>query len=200
MTKQEFLNELEKSLAGLPRQDVEERLSFYGEMIDDRMEEGLSEEQAVMEIGSVREIASQIIGDIPLTKMAKERIKGTRRLGVWETVLLILGSPIWLSLGIAVFAVILSVYVSLWSVIISLWSVFVSLCACAIGTAAAGIFSVCIGRGLMGMAMVGAGIFCAGLAIFWFFGSRAVTKGVILFTKKIALGIKRCFIKKEGEV
>ena len=200
MTKREFLNELEGRLSGLPRQDVDESLNFYGEMIDDRMEDGLSEEQAVSEIGSVREIAAQIIADIPLIKMAKERIRPKRRLGVWETVLLVLGSPIWLSLGIAVVAVILSVYVSLWSVIVSFWSVFVSLCACAVGTAGAGIFSVFVGRGLTGAVMIGAGIFCAGLAIFAFFGCRAVTKGIILLTQRMALCIKKCFVKKEGEV
>ena len=47
MNKTEFLNELKDGLSGLPREDVEERLSFYGEMIDDRVEEGMTEEEAV---------------------------------------------------------------------------------------------------------------------------------------------------------
>ena len=47
MNKQEFLSQLRKGLAGLPQNDIEERLAFYGEMIDDRIEEGLSEEEAV---------------------------------------------------------------------------------------------------------------------------------------------------------
>ena len=200
MTKQEFLCELEGRLSGLPRQEVQERLGFYSEMIDDRMEEGSSEEEAVLEIGSVHEIASQIIADIPLAKMAKERLKATRRPRAWETVLLILGSPIWFSLGLAVFAVIFSLYVSLWSVIVSLWAVFISLCACAVGTAAAGIFFVCRGSGLDGVALIGAGFFCAGAAIFWFFGCRAATKGIILLTQKTVSGIKKCFVKKEGTV
>ena len=38
MNKSEFLEELRKGLAGLPKDDVEERLTFYGEMIDDRIE------------------------------------------------------------------------------------------------------------------------------------------------------------------
>ena len=45
MNKQEFLAELRRGLSGLPRDDIEERLSFYGEMLDDRIEEGLSEEE-----------------------------------------------------------------------------------------------------------------------------------------------------------
>ena len=47
MGKQEFLAQLRKGLQGLPQEDIEERLTFYSEMIDDRMEEGLSEEEAV---------------------------------------------------------------------------------------------------------------------------------------------------------
>ena len=198
MTKREFLNVLEKKLSGLPQKDVTERLAFYGEMIDDRMEEGLSEEQAVMEIGSAEEIAAEIIADTPFAKIAKERLGRRRRLGVWEIVLLALGFPIWFSLGIALLSVIFSVYVCLWSVIVSFWAVFVSFCASAIGMTAAGIFSLCIGRGLVAVVMTGAGIFLAGLAIFTFFGCKTVTKGVIWLTKKMALGIKRCFVKKEA--
>ena len=198
MTKREFLNELEKKLSGLPQKDVTERLAFYGEMIDDRMEEGLSEEQAVRGIGSAEEIATEIMADMPLTKIAKERFKKRRRLGIWEIVLLALGFPIWFSLGIALLSVIFSVYVCLWSVIVSFWAVFVSFCASAIGMTAAGIFSLCIGRGLVGVTLIGAGIFLAGLAVFLFFGCKAVTKGIIWITKKMALGIKRCFVKKEA--
>ena len=198
MCKKEFLDTLRDRLKGIPAVEADERLAFYGEMIDDRMEEGLSEEQAVMEIGSAEEIAAEIMADMPLTKIAKERFKKRRRLGIWEIVLLALGFPIWFSLGIALLSVIFSVYVCLWSVIVSFWAVFVSFCASAIGMTAAGIFSLCIGRGLVAVVVTGAGIFCAGLAIFTFFGCKAVTKGVIWLTKKMALGIKRCFVKKEA--
>ena len=35
-TKREFLKDLRKRLSGLPRRDADERVSFYGELIDDR--------------------------------------------------------------------------------------------------------------------------------------------------------------------
>ena len=134
MNKQEFLKELRGRLAGLPEEDIDERLTFYGEMIEDRMEEGLSEAEAVSAIGSVDEIVTQTIADIPLAKIAKERIKPKRRLKAWEIVLLTVGSPIWFSLGIAAVSVVFALYVSLWAVIISLWAVFGSLTLCAAGT------------------------------------------------------------------
>ena len=44
MHKQEFLDGLRARLRGLPEADIAERLAFYSEMIDDRTEDGLSEE------------------------------------------------------------------------------------------------------------------------------------------------------------
>ena len=197
MSKQEFLEQLRKGLSCLPKTDIDERLTFYSEMTDDRIEEGLSEDQAVEAVGTTDEIVAQIIADTPLSKIAKERIKPKRRLKVWEFVLLAVGSPIWVSLGIAAIAVILSVYVSLWSVIISLWSVFVSLVACAIGGVISCIFFAISGKSYSGFAMLSAGIVCAGLSIFMFYGCKMATKGIIILTKKIAVWIKNCFIKKE---
>ena len=197
MGKQEFLVQLRKGLSGLPQEDIEERLTFYSEMIDDRMEEGFTEEEAVVAVGSAQEIIAQVVAEIPFAKIAKERIKSKRRLRVGEIVLLALGSPIWLSLGIAVFAVILSLYISLWAVIISLWAVFASFAACSIsGVLACVVFTVG-SNAASGLAMFAAGIVCAGLSIFMFYGCKAVTDGTLILTKKIAIWTKNCFIKKE---
>lgn len=197
MNKQEFLSQLRKGLYGLPQADIQERLTFYDEMIADRMEEGLPEDEAVAAIGSVDEIITQTLADIPLAKIAKEKIKSKRRLKAWEIILLVLGSPIWLSLGIAAVAVILSVYVVLWSVIIALWSVFASLVGCSVGGIASSVILAINGNGLTGIAVIGAGFVCAGLSIFMFYGCKAVTKGIIILTKKLAMLIKLCFIEKE---
>ena len=197
MKKQEFLSALAKRLSGLPKQETEERLYFYSEMIDDRIEEGRSEEEAVSEIGSVEEVAEQIIAETPLLKIVKENVKPKRRWAAWEILLLALGSPIWLSLAIAAFAVILSLYVVLWSVAVSLWGVFVSFAACAVGCTAGGVLLAVGGYVPSGMIVLAAGTVCAGLAIFTFFGCKAATKGLLILTKKITVRIKNCFIKKE---
>ena len=197
MNKQEFLVQLRKGLSGLPQEDIEERLTFYSEMIDDRMEEGISEEKAISAVGTVDEIVTQVVAETPLAKIAKKRIKSKRRLRAGEIVLLVLGSPIWLSLLIAAFAIILSIYASLWSVVISLWAVFGSLIGCAFGGVVAGVVFACSGNALSGIAMLAAGIVCAGLSIFMFYGCKVATKGCLILTKKIAVWIKNCFITKE---
>jgi len=198
VTKQEFIDELRKKISGLPEKDIEERINFYSEMIDDRVEEGLSEEDAVSEIGSVDKIAEQIIADTPLTKIAKERVKPKREFAVWEIVLLILGAPIWLSLAVAALSVILSLYIVLLSVIVSVWAVFASLVGCVIGGALSGGVLIFNGHILVGITVISLALVCAGLAIFLFFGCTAATKGIVLLTKKIALGIKKCFVKRRN--
>lgn len=197
MRKQEFLAQLRKGLSGLPQDEIEERLTFYSEMIEDQMEEGFSEEEAILSVGSVDGIVAQVVAETPLAKIAKERMKSKRRLNAGEIVLLALGSPIWISLGIAAFAVILSLYISLWAVIISLWAVFASLAVCSIsGVLACVIFTVG-GNGASGIAMLAVGFVCAGLSIFMFYGCKAVTEGILMLTKKMAKWIKNCLIKKE---
>ena len=197
MTKQEFLASLREGLRGLPPADVEERIAFYDEMIDDRMEEGLTEEEALEELGSVESVIAQIAAETPLVKLVKEKVKQRRGLKAWEIVLLVLGSPVWLPLGIAAFAVCLSLYVVLWAVLVCFWAVDLALAVSALGGIAAAVFFAIKGNLAGAGVMLGAAILCAGLAILVFFGCRALTKGLLWLTKKMLLGIKSLFIGKE---
>ena len=131
MTKIDFINELNQKLIGLPQKELEDRIGFYSEMIDDMTDDGLTEDEAVASIGSVDEVAEQIISEIPLSKIAKERIKPKKKLSALSITLIAVGSPIWLSLLVAAFAVIISLYASMWAVVISLWAAFASFAACA---------------------------------------------------------------------
>lgn len=199
MTKLQFLLSLHNKLSGLPQNEIEERLNFYSEMIEDRIEDGLSEEEAVSEIGTVDEIAEQIVSDIPLTKIAKEKIKPKRRIKAWEIILLILGAPLWLSILIAIFAVVFSLYLSLWAVIVSLWASFVAVIGSALGGIMSGIVLGIYKNALTGVALISAGLVCIGLSILFFYGCKVATKGILLLTKKIILAFKKSFIKKGEE-
>jgi len=199
MTKQAFIDKLTVELAALPQDviDVEERIGFYGEMIDDRIEAGLSEEAAVAACGNIEDIISQIISEIPLGKLVKEKIKPKRSVAWWEILLIILGSPLWITLLAALFAIVIAVYAVIWSCIVSIWAVDVALAGGAIGGIVAGILFICYGSLAGGLATLGLALFCAGAAIAFFFVCRIATVGTAKLTKKIAIGIKRLFIKKE---
>ena len=56
MNKTEFLVRLQQGLTGLPQEDIDERLNFYNEMISDRMEDGLGEEEAVACVGDRNDV------------------------------------------------------------------------------------------------------------------------------------------------
>lgn len=197
MNKREFLERLRNGLSGLPQDDIEERIEFYSEMIDDQTEDGLTEEEAVAGIGSVDEIIAQAVEQTSFTKIAKERIKFNRKPNAWEIVLLALGSPIWLSLIIAAAAVIFSVYVVLWAVIVSLWAVFASLAASVAGCVVECVILIVRGNVGLGVMAIGSGLICAGLAIFMLCGCKAATKGILAFTGKISLWLKNRFIRRE---
>lgn len=189
MNKQDFLTELRAKLSGLPTDDVEERLGFYGEMIDDRTEEGVTEEQTVEEMGTVDQIASQIISEVPLTKIVREKIKPKRRLKAWEIALIVAGSPVWLALMIATLAVIFSLFAAMWAVIAALWASLVALGVCSVGGVVYGVVLIAGGGVTTGFEAIGVALICAGLTVFAFFGCLKATKGA-LQTRKVVDGIK----------
>lgn len=197
MTKLEFLLSLNEKLSGFPKKDVQERLSFYSEMIEDRMEEGISEEEAVGAVGDIDDIAAQIAAELSCEASIPAPSAPKRRLNVWEILLIILGFPLWFSLLAAAFAAALSLYITVWSLIISLWAVFAALILCAVLGTAAGIVFIVTEQALSGIALMGAGMICAGLGIFLFFGCSAATKGICICTKTFALRLKKRFTKKE---
>ena len=96
MNKEEFLNALRSNLKGLPSDEIEERISFYDEMIEDIMEEGKTEEEAVESIGDMGVVVSKIADDTKMSSLVKERMKPRRSIRAWEVILIVLGFPIWL--------------------------------------------------------------------------------------------------------
>ena len=94
MNKQEYLESIRSRISAMPADDVNRFMDYYSEMIDDRVEDGLSEEEAVADMGSPDAAVEQILEDMPLTKLVKEKIKPKHELKAWEVVLIVLGSPV----------------------------------------------------------------------------------------------------------
>ena len=198
MNKNDFILRLREGLSGLPEDEKEEHISFYSEMIDDRVEEGFSEEDAVFAVGDLNEIIVGITADSPASATNKKK-KSVKKLAWWVILLLALGSPIWLSIGISAIAVIFSLYAVMWSVIAALWSAEVSVIAVGIYSIAAGSGMIFGGSTLSGIALFGAAIFLAGISILLLLGCKSATKHTVLLTKSVALWIKGLFLKK-GEI
>lgn len=119
MTKKVFLTELKKKLGKLPKSEVKERLSFYSEIIDDKIEEGFSEEDAVADVGGIDEIAKLILSEKSIDIIA-DTVQTKKYVSPWQIVLLIVGSPVW-------FPILLSFIVVIWSLVIAVWAVEIPL-------------------------------------------------------------------------
>ena len=195
MTKLEFTLALTEKLSLIPWEDMEERVSFYTEAIEDRIEEGLPEEEAVAAVGDPAQIAALIIAEFPGCASEGARKGQRRKPGTGEILLLILGAPIWLSLLIAAAAVVVSLYVSLWAVVLSLWAVFASFAGCAVGGVIGGAF-LAAANGSAGVFLIGAGIFCAGASLFLFYGCKAASS----WTVRLGAWLVRSLFGKRREV
>lgn len=196
MNKNEFLTALRGRLNGLPEEDIIKSMDYYGEMLDDRIEDGMSEEEAVEALGSIEDIMSEILSAVSLPKLVKEKVKPKRALKAWEIVLLILGAPLWIPLVAAVLITVLSIYLSIWSIIISLYAVDLSVAVSGlvcIGVAVALLFN---GQLIPCGVVFGTGLVCMGLSILLFLGFNLITKGILWVSKKALLGVKGWFVKK----
>lgn len=194
MTKREFLKELEYRLAGLPESDLEERLEFYSEMIDDRMEEGKSEEEAVSDIGTIDEVVSDIANDTSLVKLVSKKMKPKRSLRGWEIALLILGFPLWFPLVMTTLALLLVLYILIWVLVIVTYSVELALVASALYGLVA-FFTLLFNEGF-NVGYLGITLLAFGLGILFLYVCKEATVLTIKMTKSILLKIKRSIIGK----
>ena len=198
MTKVELTCALAEKLSGLPWEDIENSMEFYDEMIADRMEEGMSEEEAIAALGSVDEIAAQILSEIPLSRLVRAKVKSKRALRGWEIAMLILGAPLWLPLLIAAVAIILSVYVVLWSVVISFYAIALSLAVSAIACLLAMVPLLIMGGVAHGILCLGGALILAGMTVFGFYGCNRSAIGAIWLGKKMLFGIKSLFVSQSN--
>ena len=194
MSKQEFLQTLREKLNGLPQKDIEERISFYEEAINDRIDDGKSEEEAVSDVGSVDLIVEEIARDTPLITLVKERITPKRKIEGWEIVLLILGFPLWFPLALTGLILALVFYLLIWVGVIVTYSVEIALTGSAIASFIA--FFANLFSGTFNPIMLGAFIMCSGGAILLVFGCIGATKGTLKISKDILTKIKTLFIRK----
>ena len=94
MNKNEFLKFLCKKLSHLPKKEIEERIIFYSEMIDDQIEEGIPEEEIISKITT----SSDFQDLIPIKENKTEK----RKLTTAEIILLAVGSPVWFPILLAI--------------------------------------------------------------------------------------------------
>ena len=191
MNKKEFLRSLSGSLRRMSRVERAKSLEYCAEMIQDHMEEGLSEEEAVARLGSADEIARQIL------ESGGVQGKQGSRVPVWMIVLIVLGSPVWLSLLFAGLAVVLAAYIVAWSLIAALYAVLLGMAVCGPCGALGFVAEIVKGNFLLAVLLLGAGCALLGLALLALPWLNHATIAVARASAWCAQGILRIFERRK---
>lgn len=199
MTKEAYLERIRTRLQSLPPEDRERSLAFYAESIEDRMEDGMSEEEAVASMENPDEAARKIQMAMPLPALVKARVKDRRKMGALEIILLVLGSPIWLSLLLAALVVALSFVLVVWALVLALGAVALALAVSSVAVLASAVYAV-FKLGLQaGVLALSAALLLAGLAILTGIATYWAGRGAAALSKAMLRGLKSLLIRKEEQ-
>ena len=201
MSRDAFIGELRHRMAGLPQQTVERTVEYYGELIADSMEDGLTEEEAVARLGSLDEIVASVVKDTPLTQIVQTRVQEGKKKGIsgWVILLLVLGAPVWLPVLIAALAVLFALFVALWAVVIALWAVVAAVILTGLVAMVAGVVELCRLHLPQGLVLLGGGLVCLGLCALLYLLMKLITVGTAKLCKWLWVGIKSLFVGKKSK-
>ena len=201
MSRDAFIGELRHRMAGLPQQTVERTVEYYGELIADSVEDGLTEEEAVARLGSLDEIVASVVKDTPLTQIVQTRVQEGTKKGIsgWVILLLVLGAPVWLPLLIAALAVLFALFIALWAVVIALWAVVAAVILTGLAAMVAGVVELCRLHLAQGLVLLGGGLVCLGLCALLFLLMKLITVGTVKLCRWLWVGIKSLFVGKKSK-
>lgn len=201
MNRKDFLEAVRLKLKGLSEEDINKALEFYEEAISDRIEDGLTEDEAVAAIGTPDEIAQQILMDTPLPKLVKAKAKPEKGFKVWEIILLVLGFPIWFSVLLAAGLVALSLIIVLFAIVLSFFAIILALGLGGIVLVVASIFMMIAGGGSASIFNIGIAILCIGLAVLLFIPAKALALWIVELCGRFGKWVKLKVInsRKKGE-
>lgn len=197
MNKQEYLAQLRAALACLPEGEIEESVAFYTEMIDDRVADGLTEEEATAQLDDPKAAARAIVADLPVVPRTVVRTKQRNRVLYWT--LVILGSPLWLTLLFAAGMLVLAGLLTIWCLILGLWLLAAGLLAggpLGIGVC---LWALAVGQPAYGVFELGSGLLCFGLGLFCLHGAVAASKTLMQVSRQWIAKAKAPFVKVKEE-
>ena len=193
MNKEQFIAALRTRLSQLADEEIDKSAAYYEEIIDDMVEDGRTEEEAVASLEDVDVIAQRILEEMPIGALVKSSVKPKGGWTALTVILAVLASPIWLPIAIALFAVFLSLYIVLWSLLIAFIAVAASLLIAGIA-AIVGAFILMPGYILP---TIGAGLILLGIGLILVLAVKYAVVGTIRMSAAIGRGVKKMFIRKE---
>ncbi|HIY82410.1 DUF1700 domain-containing protein [Rubneribacter sp.] len=192
-SKQAYLEALRRELASLPAAEADKSVAFIEEMIDDRMEDGATEAEAVAALGSPAEVARSIAAELPPIPGAVAKLKTGSRAANW--VLAVVLSPLWVPLAAAAALTAASVYLTIWALALSVWLLAIGLLLG--GPLGLGTLAYCwiIGMPVVGLWQLGGGLLCFGLGVFCLFGAMRASAWLVRASHRYAAMVKSLFVR-----
>lgn len=199
MSKADFLRLLERALAQLSEEERQKNLEYYSELLDDMMEEGMTEAEATAKLGSPNQIAQSILQEMPLGKLVSTRMKPRSGWTPLAIVLAVVGSPVWVPLLLAGAAVVLVLFVSIWALGFAAVAVVIALAVAVVAAPIIAIRAAVLTLPL-GLMLLGAGLVLLGLCVLGGLMAVELCKLLWQLTVWLAHKIKGLFIRKEENV
>ena len=183
MNQYEYLKELRRCLSILDRVEEDRVIEYYAELIGDKVELGIPEEEVLSQLGTPRQLADKILAETQEYEEPKH-IKEPEKLSVGR----IVGFSILIPFVITALAI--------------LYSVAVSFVAASVGMQLGGVLTI-IGSFIVmftsigaGICQIGVAIFVSALGLFAAYGSWKFILLCIKITQKIFKAYVRTYTKE----
>lgn len=201
MTKKEYLDNLLVNLTENNVPNIDAMVEFYSELIDDRIEDGMTEEEAVAAMDDVDTVVGEAVVEKPITTLVKDKIKKNhdeakkKGHGALWTTLVILGFPVWFPVLFTFFTLIFTLFIVLWAVVVTLYAVNFSLAVTSIAVFIGG-FAFLFGQITFtgGLCMWAAALIIGGLFLIFMTPIIALAKGMVKLIKFTLRKIKGILI------
>lgn len=199
MTKADFLQLLERALSQLSEEERRANLEYYSELLDDMLEEGMTEAEATAKLGSPAAIAESILQEMPLSKLVSTRMKPKSGWTPLAIILAVVGSPIWVPLLLAGVAVVAALFVSIWALAVVAVVVVLALALAVIAAPVLAVRTAVLTLPL-GLLLLGGGLVLLGLCVLGGLMAVELCKLLAQLTVLLAHKIKGLFIRKEEKL
>lgn len=183
MNKYEYLKELRRCLSPLDRAEEDRVIEYYAELIGDKIESGISEEEVLVQLGTPHQLADKIISETQEYERKTQDSNESQKLSVGRIVGFSILIPFVLT------------------ALVILYSLAISFISASLGMQLGGILAI-IGSFFVMFNSVGAGICQFGVSIFvsalGFFAAYGSWKFIILcikVTQKIFKAYRRTYVK-----
>lgn len=187
MTKEKYLNELQRKLKRLPSEEIDAALDYYSEYFDEAGEENAS--QVIKKLGSPSNVASQILAEYAVKGLDNHPESTKKGLSaVWLILLAIPATPIALPLLLIIFALVFSIIAIGIAFIVSFFALIIALLGAGIASTVVGII-IMIQHVPTSIFFIGLGLTATGVGILLFpplvFLVKSASRSLAKWLKKL---------------